>query len=75
MNYKIEKNIPLPASQRKGKFAILEDLEVGDSFHVADVTAPAGIYSKAESLGIKVTVRSMPRNSTTMGGFRVWRIE
>mgnify|MGYP003626135260 FL=1 len=70
MNYKIEKNIPLPASQRKGKFALLEDMEVGDSFHVSDVTAPAGIYSKAESLGIKVTVRSV-----TMGGFRVWRIE
>jgi len=70
MNYKIEKNIPLPASQRKGKFALLEEMEVGDSFHVADVTAPAGIYSKAESLGIKVTVRSV-----TMGGFRVWRIE
>ena len=68
MNYKIEKNIPLPASQRKGKFALLEDMEVGDSFHVSDVTAPAGIYSKAESLGIKVTVRSM-----AMGGFRVWR--
>jgi len=45
-------------------------MEVGDSFHVSDVTAPAGIYSKAESLGIKVTVRSV-----TMGGFRVWRIE
>jgi len=70
MNYKIEKNIPLPASQRKGKFALLEDMEVGDSFHVSDVTAPAGIYSKAESLGIKVTVRSV-----TMGGFRVWRIK
>ena len=72
MNYKIEKNIPLPASQRKGKFALLEDMEVGDSFHVSDVTAPAGIYSKAESLGIKVTVRSILHPS---GGFRVWRIE
>jgi hypothetical protein len=72
MNYKIEKNIPLPASQRKGKFALLEDMEVGDSFHVSDVTAPAGIYSKAESLGIKVTVRSILHHN---GGFRVWRIE
>tara|TARA_R110000744_G_scaffold77136_1_gene152474 strand:- start:1531 stop:1749 length:219 start_codon:yes stop_codon:yes gene_type:complete len=70
MNYTVEKGVPLPASQRKGKFAILEELEVGDSFHVSDVTAPAGIYSKAESLGIKVTVRSLLHPS---GGFRVWR--
>ena len=72
MNYKIEKNIPFPASQRKGKFAILEDLEVGDSFHVSDVTAPAGIYSKAEKIGIKVTVRGILHPS---GGYRVWRTE
>ena len=72
MKYKIDKGVPLPASQRKGKFSVLEELEVGDSFPVPDITAPAGIYAKAATLGITVTVRGMLHPS---GGYRVWRTE
>ena len=71
----IDKNVPL--LPRAGKYP-WADLGVGDSFLIERETGePAaashrhcsGLYARAKSLGMKITIRSVE------GGIRVWRIE
>lgn len=70
----IEKNIPIPAGRKPGrsadKYAILTNMEVGDSVIVTGVKV-ASVAHQARAIGkdagYKFTVRPVE------GGVRVWR--
>jgi hypothetical protein len=73
MNYKIEKNIPVPP--RRGKFKYpLGQMKIGDSFFVKQEDSNNGqirfasSYFAKRNKGYLFTVRKVE------GGFRVWRI-
>jgi len=70
----IEKDIPIPASRKPGrsadKYAILMDMEVGDSVLVTGVKAASVAHQArfiGKDTGYKFTVRPVE------GGVRVWR--
>ena len=72
MNYKIEKNIPLPKQVGWGKWSLIaNEMEAGDS-----VLLPA--ESKNEALSLCQTLRRRnykPVTRTVNGGIRVWAME
>jgi len=67
MEIKIEKNVPMENDRAKGVTAILREMEVGDSFVVAEVKR-MGIGTCARQVGIEITTRKQPD-----GTVRVWR--
>lgn len=72
---KIEKNVPIPALRTLGAWNFIEQMELGDSFLIDqrkyDVDKAAGaVRSKADTLGMKVTIRTL-----LDGDKRVWRVQ
>ena len=65
---KIEKGIPMP-SAKGGKWAWINELEVGDSF-----VLPAGQVPAVRRAARRGEIKFAPR-SVTSGEFRVWRID
>jgi len=70
----IEKNIPIPVNRKPGrsadKYAILGDMEVGDSVMVTGVKAASVAHQArivGKDTGYKFAVRPVE------GGVRVWR--
>ena len=70
----IEKNIPIPANRKPGrsadKYAILMDMEVGDSVLVTGVKVASVVHQArviGKDTGYKFTGRPVE------GGVRVWR--
>ena len=70
----IEKDIPIPATRKPGrsadKYAILMDMEVGDSVMVTNVKSASVAHQArivGKDTGYKFTVRPVE------GGVRVWR--
>ena len=69
--YKIEKNVPLPAKRGKGLFGIVRSMECGDSVFVENgkqktVSATGRVATKIT--GHKFTTRMVE------GGVRIWRV-
>ncbi len=68
--YKIEKNIPVPAPMSGTKYPF-KNMEIGDSFFIpferVATTKVAG-YKYAAANGVKISFRKVE------GGARVWRI-
>jgi len=71
--FKIEKNVPIPARRgRKSKYPVA-NLKKGESFLVPNETfnktqsVVSTLYAAAKRNGVKVSVRVMPE------GVRVWR--
>lgn len=76
MEYKIEKNVPIPAPREKHDNYPFKMMDVGDSFSMGVFDAPtakkrsAVVHSYGKRLGMKFAVRRSP-----VGELRVWRIE
>lgn len=76
---KIEKKVPIPTRRRENSAyeEVMRKLEVGDSFRVELSNTPASFQAIAariaNSIGIKVTVRSVKEDG--VGYWRIWRIE
>jgi hypothetical protein len=74
MDYKIEKDVPLPALVRRRSKYPFKDLEIGDSFviPIKSDKSPSGIYAAIS------TARSRHNIGLTTarveGGIRVWRV-
>lgn len=63
MTYQIEKNVPL--NTERFPFA---QMEAGDSFLVADGTAPGTVHAAARRAGVKIATKKEAQ------GFRVWLV-
>ena len=72
MEFEIEKNVPVPVTEKNRKYPI-NKLEVGESFFIPDVKLPkmynAISYHKFKYPDTNFKCRSMD------GGVRVWRIK
>lgn len=69
--FKIEKNVPIPADRRKKSKYPWKEMEIGDSFFVPgkgthEFRAVPGAQKR---YGMKFTMRAVE------GGVRVWRVE
>lgn len=79
MTYKIEKNVPIPASKNSSAFCVakrmLAELEIGDMARLygkyKDI--PSSTYHKAaKSLGISITYRTL-KNISGKPSLCLWR--
>lgn len=69
--YEIEKNVPIPPSQKAGRFPY-EELDVGDSFKVSGIKLQSvcnSNYRAWKKTGRKFTARQEE------DGVRVWRVQ
>ncbi len=71
MDYKIEKGIPLPVSQRCKWAATISDMEIGDSILLSlkDAVTFAGAVYRINP-GFNITRRKQPDGNT-----RIWAIK
>jgi len=79
MDFKIEKDIPIPVARNKNQPFPVSELETGDSFFIPleyienHYKNPDSVFSlfsvTGKRTGKKFTVRKMD------GGYRVWRIK
>lgn len=67
MNFKIEKNIPIPTQETRWSF--LKELEIGDSF-VIEKKHRINVYTRAKNFKIKILARRVDNNK-----HRVWRVK
>jgi len=65
--YIIEKNVEMPRTRRKRKWAFIDDMKVGDSFLCPDKERPTA-YKIFQRAGWTMTGRSLPK-----GKIRIWR--
>jgi hypothetical protein len=66
--FPIRSGIPVPRPRSTGLTATIEALEIGQSFDMAKILAPAS-YSIAKSKGRKVRTQQLPNDMV-----RVWRV-
>ena len=69
MDFKVEKNIPIPPRSRTGLADCLRAMEIGDSFLVPDSNRVIA-RNTALRVGIKITTRA-----DGSGMVRVWRTD
>ena len=70
MKYKIEKNIPISAHGKTGKWSSIENkMEVGDSVLVSNRKEAVGISTAVKRKGYTVVTRKVDN------GVRVWKVE
>lgn len=70
MNYKIEKNIPISAHGKSGRWSILtSEMEIGDSILVETRKKATSICICLKRSGYKPVTRKVN------GGIRVWKLE
>ena len=68
MEFKVEKNIPIPLKYTTGITGTMRKLKVGDSFICQSQSG--AFYPAAKKLKIKITVRNEGN-----GNFRIWRVK
>lgn len=78
MSIKIDKGIPIPpnpSGRPTGSKYPLRDMQVGDSFFVANTTSQrvcGTMGNLSKRVGIKVAIRKVTENG--VAGVRVWRV-
>lgn len=73
MNYRIEKNIPIPPSKGPSKYPF-KDLEIGDSFKVYDEeNGSRKIQMYACVMGRRLDKKFVTRKNN--GFVRIWRVK
>ena len=73
---KIDKGIPLPKTQSRGRFAGVPEMEVGDSIFVPGVSASASGHASQFSRQYKPKkFKSYRWSEDGVDGYRIWRVK